>query len=143
MRFREFVKLKEQEIMGLSTPISLQIPTPVFGALPAVVSGSQSADMPLRSGGWDGSNLNNLQADLALPMTVKTGKITHINDKVNPILMYISDPKKGGSIMHIPYDDFKRISGEPRVGKSIVIVFQRRTDDRSNSYSKVQSIRCF
>jgi len=138
MTFREFIK--EQE---LSVPLGLHIPTPVIGALPSLWTGSQEADMPLRSGGWDGSNLIGSTADLGIPLTTKTGRITHIDDKVNPILMYISDHKKGGAVIRIPYDDFKRISSEPRVGKSVVIVFQRRPEDNSKSYSSIQSIRCF
>jgi hypothetical protein len=135
MRFKDFVKLIE---ISLSAPFGIVIPPSVFGAVPSINT-SQSADMPMRSGGWDGSNLTGMSFDLALPAVNKTAKIEYMNTKTNPILIYLSD----GSRLYIPYDSFKRIKGEPRVGKMMMVSMQRRGDDASKTPSQIQSIHAF
>lgn len=134
MRFKDFVKLIET---ALSVPLGISIPAPAFGALPSVWTGSQSADMPLRSGGWAGSNQDFSTADIGIPTVSKTAKIEFINDKTNPMLIYLADK----SILYVPYDGFKKIPGDPSVGRMLNVVFQRRPDDNSKNFSQIHSMQ--
>jgi hypothetical protein len=111
----------------------------VFGALPTQVTGSEAPDLALRSGGWMGSDWENPNFDLALPSVSKSAQIRHINDKINPILVFLSD----GTKLYIPYDSFKRINAQPEVGKTIIVTFQRRNDDTTKEPSKIQTIKCY
>lgn len=150
MEFREFVNFYEK-IQTRSNPrtgdstgfswgqIGPRIAAGVFGALPAQVTGSEHGDMPLRSGGYMGSDWENGDFDLGLPAVAKTSQIKYINDKVNPILIYLADKTR----LYIPYDAFKTINVPPEIGRTLMVTFQRRTDDNSENPSKIQSIKCY
>jgi len=149
MEFKEFVNLYEK-IQVQSNPrsdmaggawgqLGLKIPTGPFGALSTQVTGSQWPDDALYSGGFMGSNWVNGKFDLALPNVSKSSQIKHINHRSNPILILMAD----GTKIYIPYDAFKKISVLPEVGRTLMVTFQRRTDDTSPMPSKIQSIKCF
>lgn len=148
MEFREFVNLYER-IQTHSNPrsnnslswgqLGMVIPTGPFGAMPTQVSGSQWSDSPLRSGGYMGTDWVNGQFDLALPAVSKTSQIKFISKKKNPILIFLSD----GTRLYMPYDSFKKINVPPEVGRTLMVTFQRRTDDSSMEPSRIQNIRCY
>ena len=74
--------------------------------------------------------------DIGLPTVSKSAKIQFINDKINPILVFLAD----GTQLFLPVDAFRRIKDEPKVGKIMNITFERRADDNSKFPSKVNSI---
>ena len=86
-----------------------------------------------------GSNWVNGKFDLALPNVSKTSIIKHINNKSNPILILLAN----GTKLYIPYDAFRKINVPPEVGRTLMVTFQRRTDDTSPVPSKIQSIKCY
>ena len=70
---------------------------------------------------------------LNLPLIEKSGKIELLRDKVNPIYMQISD----GSKLFFTFDEFKRISGTPSDGKTIIWKAQRNPKDTPQHTSKI------
>jgi len=137
MTFKEY--LKEVE---LSVPLTLNIPSGVFGALPTTSTGSQAVPSPDRahiSGGFVGTPWHHQLFDLGLPNITKTSQIRFIDEKKNPILVHLAD----GTELFFPLDAFKRIKGEPRVGKMMMVVFQRRPDDKTKFPSNVKAVYCF
>lgn len=76
--------------------------------------------------------------ELDLPTVSKAAIIRYINDKINPILIFLAD----GTQIFLPLDAFRRIKDEPKVGKTLTVVFQRREDDDSKSPSQIHSCHC-
>lgn len=148
MEFREFVNLYER-IQTRSNPraempmawgqIGPVTPSGNFGALPSQWTGSQWGDMPLYSGGWMGSNWMNGKFDLALPAVSKTAQIKFVGEKTNPILIHLSD----GTRLYMPFDRFRKMNVRPEAGRTMMVTFQRRTDDTSPIPSRIQSIKCY
>ena len=139
MSFKEF--LAEVEF-NLSVPLGINIPNLVTGALPDTWTGTNAVPSPDRadgSGGFVGSPWNHQVFNLGLPKVVKSGIVRYINEKINPIFVFLSD----GTKLYIPLDAFKRIQSKPEKGKTMVVVFQRRMDDKSANPTKVDSIRCY
>lgn len=152
MEFREFVKLYEK-IQTQSNPRTIggdggfawgQLGSVIpnnnaFGALPTQVTGSEWPDEALRSGGFMGSNWVNGKFDLGLPSVTKSAQIKFIDNKKNPILIFLSD----GTKIYIPYDSYKKINVPPEVGRTLMVTFMRRKDDSSEEPSKIQTIKCY
>jgi hypothetical protein len=57
------------------------------------------------------------------------------------MVIAFADEKHRMTRIYIPFDDYKRISPEPEVGRTITISMQRRMDDPSKAPSKIDSIR--
>lgn len=116
--------------MDIDTPLGMVIPS-------TDLSGATSS---LWSVGGDINDPSNaIGADLELPSVIKKAIIKHINDKINPIIVLLAD----GTRLFFPFDAFKRIKGEPRIGKTMQVVLLRRTDDVGAAPSQVQSCHCF
>lgn len=75
------------------------------------------------------------QMELGLPTVTKVGKIAMLIKDKNPIMLQMSD----GTRLMFSYDQFKRITGTPKVGRTITIVFQREGTDRTNMPSQIVS----
>lgn len=136
MRFKEFLEYE------LSVPFTINIPNSVFGALATTWTGSQAVPAPNRampSGGFVGSPWNHQLFDLGLPGTTRTSRIVAITDKQNPIKINLED----GTELDIPPEVLPKIKGEPKVGKMMMVIFQRRPEDTSPNRSQIQSIYCF
>lgn len=148
MEFREFVNLYER-IQTRSNQrtdggfawgqLGMVLPTGPFGAMPTQVTGSQWPDDALRSGGFMGSNWVNGKFDLALPSVTKSSQIKFISEKKNPILIFLAD----GTKLYMPYDSYKKINVPPEVGRTLMVIFQRRGDDTSKAPSQIQTIKCY
>jgi hypothetical protein len=149
MEFREFVKLYERiqtrsnpQILGNTAWGQLGAVIPhsnAFGAMPSQVTGSIWPDEALKSGGFMGSNWVNGKFDLGLPSVSKTSQIKFIDEKKNPILIFLAD----GTKLYMPYDAYKKINVPPEVGRTLEVVFQRRKDDTSELPSQIQTIKCY
>lgn len=68
-----------------------------------------------------------------LPTIKKQSKIDLIMDKRNPIYIQLSD----GSKLFFTHDEFKRIDGQPKVGKTMVVFMQRHSKDNSELPSQI------
>jgi hypothetical protein len=120
-------------------PLGMVIPSGNFGALPAQVTGSEWPDSPLWSAGYAGTNWENGKFDIGLPSVSRTGKITFIDKKTNPILIYLDDKTR----LEVPNDLIRGLTIKPEYGKTVMVTFQRRKDDGSINYSRIQSFKVF
>lgn len=128
MNFKDFFSICET-VMDIDTPLGMVIPN-------TDLSGAVSS---LQNGGNINDPSNAIGADLQLPTVTKESVIRHINDKINPIIVLLAD----GTRLFFPVDAFRRIKGEPRIGKTMQVVLLRRTDDGSEAPSQVQSCNCY
>lgn len=69
-----------------------------------------------------------------LPSTQVISTIEKINDKKNPISIQLANGYK----LFFTYDEFKRIKGEPRQGKKILLIMQRLPNDFTQSPSQIK-----
>lgn len=134
-RFRQF--LTEQVGLGDLGPKIDQVvngqwlDSQIGGALASSdVTNSEMGDTTASAG----HPLHLPSTDLTIPAVVKNGRITTLIKNTNPIYLRLSD----GTEAHLSYDEFRRIEGTPAIGKAMTITFQRRPDDRSNNYSKIE-----
>lgn len=155
MEFREFVNLYEKKLKPLGNmtpldattgyatkverPLDMVIPSGNFGALPTQWTGSQWPDEPLRSGGYMGTNWVNNKFDLALPSVSKTGKITFIDRRANPVLIILDDTTR----LEVPPYLLRSLTIKPEQGRTVMVTFQRRKDDGSINYSRIDSLKVF
>lgn len=159
MEFKEFFYLMEKkgfapfgfnhsvrQMPHLNTgPVGTNIPnTPgIFGALTAQWTGSEYPDLPGWQTGYFDTDYMHNDFDLKLPTTEKSGRITFLDKKRNPIVLAFTNDQHHVTRIYIPYDAFKRIQPEPELGRSITVAMQRRMDDPSKSPSQVQTIKVF
>lgn len=71
--------------------------------------------------------------DLVIPSVEKVGRIVILHDKKNPIYLRLSD----GTEAYFTYDQFKKIKGTPKIGKTMSISFQRHPEDKMQRNSKI------
>lgn len=83
--------------------------------------------------GYPGHSLHLPDTDLTIPSLERTGRITTLLLKKNPIYIRLSD----GTEAHFSYDEYKRIDGQPALGKTMTIIFQRHPQDWSDQHSKI------
>ena len=100
---------------------------------------------------WTGSEMSSMMGmlgrplhlpsmDFAFPNIMKQGIIKFMDEKKNPIMMHLSD----GTRLHFSLDEFNRIKGrKPRVGRTVMVIFQRHPSDASEEPSQIQDVRCF
>lgn len=72
-------------------------------------------------------------ASLSIPSVERTGRITNISAKKNPIYIRLSD----GTEAHFSYDEYRRIEGKPELGKTMTVIFQRHPEDNMRQASKI------
>lgn len=70
---------------------------------------------------------------VSIPSVEKTGRITNLFLKKNPIYIRLSD----GTEAYFSYDEYKKIQGTPEVGKNMTIIFQRHPQDYTKQTSKI------
>jgi hypothetical protein len=74
---------------------------------------------------------------LDLPTIQKQSRIEAIYDKKNPIMLQLSD----GTKLFFSYDEYKRIEGNPQVGKSLIATMQRLPGDKTDYMSKITNCK--
>ena len=84
---------------------------------------------------WRGDDLQTARnpSDLGISSVQRTGRITTLMKSKNPIYIRLSD----GTECNFSFDEFKRIQGDPNIGKTMTVVFQRNPDDSTRQYSKI------
>ena len=70
---------------------------------------------------------------LSIPSVEKTGKIVKLYNKRNPIYIRLSD----GTEAHFSYDEYRKIDGNPEIGKTMKLVFQRHPENNLKQVSKI------
>lgn len=87
---------------------------------------------------WRGDDLQMAKnpIDLNLPTIQRTGRITNLMKTKNPIYIRLSD----GTECNFSFDEFKRIQGNPSIGKVMTITFQRSPDDITRQFSKIDKV---
>jgi len=83
--------------------------------------------------GFSGQSLHLPSTDMTIPSVERTGRITTLLSKRNPIYVRLSD----GTEAQFTYDEYKRIEGNPALGKTMTVIFQRHPEDSGRSYSKI------
>jgi hypothetical protein len=83
--------------------------------------------------GYGGHPLHLPSTDLTIPSVQRTGRITHLMLKKNPIYIRLSD----GTECQFSYDEYRRIKGIPELGKTMTVVFQRHPEDFTQQHSKI------
>lgn len=71
---------------------------------------------------------------LNIPNVETTAKIETLHLKKNPIYIRLTD----GTEAYFTYDQYKRIKGEPAVGKTMTIIFRRNPNDSSSNNSNIE-----
>lgn len=77
------------------------------------------------------------QIELDLPCIEKKSVIYDIKSNKNPIVILLQD----GSKLFMTIDQFKRISGTPEIGKTLVFTLQRLQKDNSTLPSQIKSCK--
>lgn len=86
--------------------------------------------------GFAGHPQNFPPKDLTIPSVERTGRITCLLTKKNPIYVRLSD----GTEAHFSYDEYRKIDGEPALGKVMTIIFQRHPQDWTDQHSKIDHV---
>ena len=74
--------------------------------------------------------------DITIPQQECKGRIVTLLAKRNPILVRLSD----GTEANFTFDQWKRIQGEPALGKTMTIIFQRHPNDATKTHSKIEKV---
>lgn len=101
--------------------------------LPASWTGSQGVSRF----SLDGSSPEATQGDFGLPSVSKSGRIDVMLKNKNPIYVQLSD----GTKLFFSLDEFRRIKGNPEVGRTMTVVFQRKPGDYSNLPAKIDDVQ--
>jgi hypothetical protein len=130
MRFKDFLHLYELAV-NIPDVLGTVIPSGVFGATPLDEPKDDMRDPnPVHPSMGDFT--------LSLPQVTITSAIRQLDDKRNPILIQLDN----NTLLFIQPDAFRKIKGEPRIGKMMTVVLQRRPEDKSPVPSKIISCYC-
>jgi hypothetical protein len=134
-RFREFLLKEDIGLGDLGVKLDRFYNDP---ALNARIGGAFASTAVTGTGsvpglGYGGHSLNLPTTDLTIPSMEKTGRITTLLLKRNPIYIRLSD----GTEANFTYDEYRRIEGKPELGKVMTIIFQRHPEDRAAQASKI------
>lgn len=124
MKFKEFLLSEEFGLGDIGTKIDQVFKNSKFGNIVGGFVSNQSSFLP---------SVNLAKDTLEIPQVEKTGRVTVLLKNRNPIYIRLSD----GTEASFTYDEYKRIEGEPSLGKTMTIIFQRHPNDLTQSYSKV------
>lgn len=69
--------------------------------------------------------------DMELPSVTKTSRIEILVKNKTPIYVQLTD----GTKLAFTHDEFRRIKGEPMIGKMMTVTFQRPPDLNNNNLS--------
>jgi hypothetical protein len=134
-KFKEFLLTEEIGLADLGPRIDHLMNSQWFGnqIAGALVSSDVSGSEQSPTLGYAGHSLHLPSTDLTIPSVTKEGRITTLLLKKNPIYVRLSD----GTEAHFSYDEYRKIDGEPALGKVMTITFQRHPDDTGRAYSKI------
>lgn len=126
MKFKEFLLREEFGLGDIGSKIDTLFNSPQFGAF---INSDQMSNISRPENGRP-QNPENI---IEVPQVERTGRISVILKNKNPIYVRLSD----GTEASFTYDEFRRIEGEPALGKTMTIIFQRNPKDLGQNYSKI------
>lgn len=132
MKFKEFLLKEDVGLGDLGTKIDSLFHGQMFGNIGGAFVSDQFDNEKPNSTTMD-HPLWLPDTDISVPSVEKTGRITALLLKRNPIYIRLSD----GTEASFTYDEYRRIEGTPALGKVMTILFQRHREDSSRSYSKI------
>jgi hypothetical protein len=135
MKFAEFLLNEEIALGDMGTKIDQLFKNQNFQNQ----SGAYLSSDWTGSGGYQSPTNSPLRlpgTDLTIPTIEKSGRITVLLSKRNPIYVCLSD----GTEANFTYEEWKRIKGEPALGKVMHITFQRHPEDKSAQHSKIDHV---
>lgn len=132
MNFKEFLLKEDIGLGDLGTRIDKLFNSQMM-ANQAGAYVSDQFDNVAPTLGAIGQSLWLPDAELTVPTVERSGRITILLTKRNPIYVRLSD----GTEASFTYDEWRRIEGQPAIGKVMTIMFQRNPRDASRSYSKI------
>jgi hypothetical protein len=137
MRFKEFLLNEELGLGNLDGTMSRLFGTQGFqNYAGAYVSSDVSGSEQSPTLGFAGHSLFLPDTDLEIPKVERVGRIKLLLKNRNPILVQLSD----GTQANFTYDEWKRIEGDPAVGKMMRIIFQRHPGDSTETHSKIDHV---
>ena len=132
MKFKDFLLREEFGLGDLGTRIDKLFNSQMFGNIGGAFVSDQFDNEKPNSTTMD-HPLWLPDTDITVPSLEKTGRITALLLKRNPIYIRLSD----GTEANFTYDEYRRIEGQPALGKVMTILFQRHPGDASRCYSKI------
>jgi len=134
-KFKEFMENHNIGLGDLGRRISQLYHSNEFGNQlnGAITSSDITGTEQSWTGSYSGHPLYLPSTDMTLPAVEKTGRIVMLMAKRNPIYVRLSD----GTEANFTWDEYKRIEGDPAVGKTMTVIFQRHPEDSTKMYSKI------
>lgn len=134
-KFRQFLINEEVGLADLGPRIEKAFQSHWFGNQQdgAITSMGDSGSIPSPTTGSTEHTMGLPATDMTIPSVTRSGRITTLVMNKNPIYVCLSD----GTEAHFTYDEYKRIEGDPGLGKTMTIIFQRHPEDLTNMYSKI------
>lgn len=135
-KFKDFILNEEVGLADLGARIDKLFNSQKFGNQigGAFVSTDFSGTEQSSTAGFSGHTQHIPSTDLTIPSATRSGRITSLMLKKNPIYIRLSD----GTEANFTYDEYKRIDGQPALGKTMTIIFQRHPEDMGRMYSKIE-----
>lgn len=124
MQFKEYLRLVEQNTVGTHNDYAQGA---FLNSWQMGLSGTQN----LEGNGPDLANQH------VVPTVTKSAQIKFIERNRNPIFILLSD----GTRLYLTWDEFRRVKGDPEVGKTMTVVFQRFPGDTTESTSQIASVQ--
>lgn len=82
---------------------------------------------------------DNVRVASLLPSMRRQSVIKYIERTKNPVFIHLED----GTRLYMPVEAFRRIKGaEPAVGRTLVVVMQRRPEDYAQAPTQIDSCEC-
>lgn len=132
-KFREFLLNEEIGLGDLGTRIDNLMNNQWLGNQIAGAFVSSDFSGTEQPEGSVGHPLYMPSTDLTIPSVTKEGRITTLLLKKNPIYVRLSD----GTEAYFSYDEWRRVQGQPALGKVMTITFQRHPEDTAKMCSKI------
>jgi len=130
-KFREFLINEEVGLADLGPKLDKVFDNQWLGGqVGGAISSSAEKSPEL---GIAASDQHAPSTDMTIPSITRSGRITNLVMNKNPIYVCLSD----GTEAHFTYDEYKRIDGDPGLGKTMTIIFQRHPEDLGQMRSKI------
>lgn len=125
-KFKQYLITEDIGLADLGPRLDRVINGPMLdGKLGGVIASAHAAAQA--------PGFNKVDTAITIPSIERTGRITTLLLKKNPIYLRLSD----GTEANFSYDEYRRIDGKPELGKTMTIIFQRHPQDHSMNHSKI------
>jgi hypothetical protein len=134
MRFKEYL-VNEGGLGNLGFNLERPFQHDAFSKFSgALVNSDQTGSDAPPTGLNQAMHMPNL--DMTIPEVRKSGRIAVLQTHKSPIYVRLTD----GTEAYFTIDEFRRIKGEPQIGKVMTLSFQRHPGDRRTQPSKIERV---